>query len=75
MPEQLKPNTCLNCEQHFSGDFCSTCGQKASTQRFDLKHILQHLPHELFHLDQKGILKNIMSIIRPPGNSKRLPEW
>lgn len=65
MSEQLNTNTCLNCEQHFSGGFCSACGQKASTQRFDLKHILQHLPHELFHLDQKGILKNIMSIIQP----------
>lgn len=30
-----------------------------------MKHILQHLPHDLFHLDQKGILKNIVSVLQP----------
>jgi hypothetical protein len=56
--------TCLNCENKFEGKFCNQCGQKASVNRFTVRHLLHELPHSLFHVD-KGILKNIKGALHP----------
>ena len=53
---------CLNCNQGVEGNFCSQCGQKASTHRFSVPHVMHEIPHSLFHID-KGIFKNITSIM------------
>lgn len=55
---------CLNCNTSFEGKYCNNCGQKASTHRFSLAHVLHDIPHSVLHVD-KGILKNIISIKNP----------
>ncbi len=57
-------NTCLNCSAPLQDKFCSRCGQKASTHRFTMAHVLHEIPHSLFHLDS-GIFRNIRSITYP----------
>lgn len=52
---------CRNCHTEFIGNFCPSCGQPASTQRFTIKNVLmstmevwgmgnRSLPRTLFHL-------------------------
>ncbi|WP_419868273.1 DUF3667 domain-containing protein [Chryseobacterium sp. CT-SW4] len=66
----MKKN-CLNCEQSIDGNFCSNCGQKASTKRYSLQHLFKHdLVHGIWHMD-KGILFTIKQLFTRPGHSIR----
>lgn len=43
--------TCLNCDATFDGNFCNSCGQKASTHRFTMHEWAHEIPHTLLHVD------------------------
>ncbi len=60
---------CLNCKQRFSGMFCPSCGQKASTpRRLRLDEILRDAVSHLFNLDGKA-LRTVSSLTRNPGRT------
>jgi len=64
-------NTCLNCSMKFDGDYCSHCGQSASTHRFTLKHVFtQDLIRVLFYI-HKGFFFTIKELFTRPGHSIR----
>lgn len=62
---------CLNCEQPVSGNFCTECGQKASTHRYSVKNFIVHdLMQGVWGLD-KGLLFTMKELFTRPGHSVR----
>jgi len=61
---------CKNCGNMFHGHYCNNCGQKSSTHRIDLKHLLHDFFHAFTHLD-KGYLHTAKEMIVRPGHSVR----
>ena len=61
------PN-CLNCEENLevSAKFCPQCGQKTSTHRLTIAHILHDGLHALTHAD-KGIFHLLKDLAVKPG--------
>jgi uncharacterized protein DUF3667 len=43
---------CKNCNNHFTGNFCPKCGQKATVHRISIKHILEEFWHNFTHTDK-----------------------
>lgn len=60
--------TCKNCEHHYKGNFCPTCGQKASEAYIGLKYFLHDIPHSIFHID-KGFFYTLGILISNPGQA------
>jgi hypothetical protein len=58
--------TCKNCEQHYKGNFCSQCGQKASEAHIGLSYFLHDIPHSVFHID-KGFFYTLGVLMSNPG--------
>jgi Protein of unknown function (DUF3667) len=63
-----QPSACLNCAAPLSADYCARCGQKASTQRFTLPHLLHDIPHAVFHVS-RGIVPTVRGLLRQPGRT------
>lgn len=64
-------NKCLNCNNDITNNFCSVCGQKASTHRYSLQHFFVHdLVHGVFHFD-KGFFYTLKELFIRPGHSIR----
>lgn len=62
---------CLNCGGPLPENYCSTCGQKASTHRYSMKHFIEHdVIHGVWHVD-KGILYTVKELFTRPGHSVR----
>ncbi|MCD6062849.1 MAG: hypothetical protein K0R82_760, partial [Flavipsychrobacter sp.] len=60
--------TCLNCGHQYSGNFCSSCGQKARTHRVTFSTIAHEVPHTVLHVD-KGFFYTLMRLMQRPGLS------
>ncbi|WP_020605215.1 DUF3667 domain-containing protein [Spirosoma spitsbergense] len=61
----MKPQTnvkCLNCNRRYKGTFCPECGQKASTHRYSLRELKEHLidKHKLYENKEVFTLKEIL---------------
>ena len=64
-------DTCLNCNQNISSNYCDHCGQKASTHRYSVKHFIEHdFIHGVWHVD-KGILFTLKALFTRPGHFVR----
>lgn len=62
---------CLNCNEPLIGNYCTTCGQSASTHRFTLKHIFtQDFVRVIFYIN-KGFFYTLKELFTRPGNSVR----
>lgn len=57
---------CKNCGYEFSGNYCTNCGQKANTSRFDWKHIGKQVL-DSFDLD-RGFIYTLYNLIIRPGH-------
>lgn len=62
-------NTCKNCSQGISDNFCSSCGQK-KYKRIDKNYIYDELQYTVFHWN-KGLLYSIKNLIKNPGKTAR----
>jgi hypothetical protein len=61
--------TCLNCNQHLSGKFCSNCGQKSEIYRITFKNFILHdILHGVFHFES-GMFFTAKEAIFRPGKS------
>lgn len=59
--------TCKNCQEAFTGNYCNHCGQKAfSPSDKSIKNILQEIFYFFTNFDN-GFLKTIFTIIIKPG--------
>ena len=61
---------CKNCNNHFRGNFCNTCGQSADTHRISIHYLWHDIQHGLLHFD-KGVLFTAKELLVRPGNAIR----
>lgn len=57
---------CKNCATLYQGNFCPQCGQKASTGRLTVRHVLEEGWHGVTHTD-KRFLFLLGALIGQPG--------
>lgn len=57
---------CKNCNQHFKGNFCNTCGQSADTHEINTHFLWHDIQHGLLHFDN-GIFYTIKELFSRPG--------
>lgn len=62
--------TCKNCNSVVDNKFCPVCGQKTSTSRFTMKHLLHDFIHGFFHVDH-GIFYTAKKLAQNPGKMLR----
>ncbi|MCK0068409.1 DUF3667 domain-containing protein [Kordiimonas laminariae] len=58
--------TCVNCENTITGLYCNQCGQKANTQRLEIKTLLGGAFKALMELDSK-VFRTIKELTLNPG--------
>lgn len=56
---------CKNCEEHFTGQYCGICGQKANIGRLHMHDLWHEVWHAFTHAD-RGILKLINDLVLHP---------
>ncbi|MDR0582332.1 MAG: DUF3667 domain-containing protein [Prevotellaceae bacterium] len=57
---------CKNCDAELQGNYCHTCGQKASTGKLTMRVLLHSLFHGIFHCD-RNILYTYYALFTRPG--------
>lgn len=62
---------CLNCETPIDGEFCSFCGQAASTERYSLSTLAQEIYTHLRKVEAAKTLRTIWSLTVSPGTFVR----
>ena len=70
-PRQVAPMTqeeheCLNCHDHYTGNFCPRCGQAASTSRFSMKVAAENFA-EAYGMGERGMFRTMRDLILRPG--------
>lgn len=70
-PRQIAPMTqeeheCLNCHDHYTGNFCPRCGQAATTERFSIKVAAENFA-EAYGMGERGMFRTIRDLILRPG--------
>ena len=70
---------CLNCHTEFIGNYCPSCGQPASTQRFTVKKALM-ATLEVWGMGNRSLPRTVWNLIYRPGqmigeylDGKRIP--
>ena len=61
--------TCLNCANPVTDNFCGNCGQK-KYKRIDKKYIWDELQYTVFHTN-KGFLYSVKNILKNPGKTAK----
>ncbi len=61
--------TCQNCNQVITTNFCGNCGQK-KFKRIDRKYLLDEIQYTFLHTN-KGFLYSVKNIIKNPGKTAK----
>jgi len=63
--------SCQNCNETITGNFCANCGQKTSVHRYSFKYFIVHdLIHGFWSVDN-GFIFTIRALFTRPGHSIR----
>jgi len=62
-------DTCKNCNEPISGNFCSNCGQPATLRRIDGRYIIHEIKEIL--CGNRGFVYTIKKMLTTPGESVR----
>lgn len=62
-------NSCQNCNQIISANFCGNCGQK-KYKRIDRRYIWDEIQYTFLHTN-KGFLYSVKSILKNPGKTAK----
>ncbi len=70
-PHAATPNTeeeheCLNCHEHYTGNFCPRCGQPATTARFSWKVAAASFV-DAYGLGERGMFRTMGNLLLRPG--------
>ena len=70
-PHAATPNTeeeheCLNCHEHYTGNFCPRCGQPATTARFTWKVAVANFV-DAYGLGERGMFRSMGNLLIRPG--------
>ena len=57
---------CLNCHDHYIGNFCPRCGQAATTDRFSMKVAAENFA-DAYGMGERGMFRTIRDLIFRPG--------
>ena len=57
---------CLNCHDHYTGNFCPRCGQAATTDRFSMKVAAENFA-DAYGMGERGMFRTIRDLILRPG--------
>lgn len=62
-------NTCQNCGNAITVNFCANCGQK-KFKRIDRKYLIDEMQYSLIHMN-KGFFYSVKKILRDPGQTAK----
>ncbi len=62
--------TCRNCKFEYEGNFCSHCGQPASTHELNFHYLWHDIQHGVLHFD-KGLPFTLRQLFSRPGHAIR----
>lgn len=70
-PREVAPNSqeeheCLNCHDHYTGNFCPRCGQAATTDRYSMKVAAVSFA-DAYGMGERGMFRTIRDLIFRPG--------
>ncbi len=57
---------CLNCHDHYTGNYCPRCGQAANTDRFSMKVAAENFA-EAYGMGERGMFRTMRDLILRPG--------
>lgn len=57
---------CLNCHDHYTGNYCPRCGQAATTDRFSMKVAAENFA-DAYGMGERGMFRTIRDLILRPG--------
>lgn len=66
-PMSTAEHECLNCHDHYVGNYCPRCGQAASTSRFSMKVAAENFA-EAYGMGERGMFRTILDLILRPGH-------
>lgn len=66
-PMSTTEHECLNCRDHYTGNYCPRCGQAASTSRFSMKVAAENFA-EAYGMGERGMFRTILDLILRPGH-------
>ncbi|MBO7648620.1 MAG: DUF3667 domain-containing protein [Bacteroidales bacterium] len=66
-PMSQEEHECLNCHDHYTGNYCPRCGQAASTDRFSMKVAAENFA-EAYGMGERGMFRTILDLILRPGH-------
>ena len=58
---------CLNCQEHYTGNYCPRCGQSANTDRFSMKVAAENFA-EAYGMGERGMFRTIRDLLLRPGH-------
>ncbi len=64
--DSSQENTCLNCGEHVSGNYCPNCGQKFQPTKLPLRIYLEDTVETLFNIDNR-VFKTLKDLFIKPG--------
>lgn len=70
-PRKVAPNSqeeheCLNCHDHYTGNYCPRCGQAATTDRFSMKVAAENFV-DAYGMGERGMFRTIRDLLLRPG--------
>ena len=65
-PMSTEEHECLNCQEHYTGNYCPRCGQAANTDRFSMKVAAENFA-EAYGMGERGMFRTILDLILRPG--------
>ena len=66
-PMSTEEHECLNCQEHYTGNYCPRCGQAANTDRFSMKVAAENFA-EAYGMGERGMFRTIRDLILRPGH-------
>jgi hypothetical protein len=65
-PMSNEEHECLNCHDHYTGNYCPRCGQAATTSRFSMKVAAENFA-EAYGMGERGMFRTMRDLILRPG--------
>lgn len=65
-PMSNEEHECLNCHDHYTGNYCPRCGQAASTSRLSMKVAAENFA-DAYGMGERGMFRSIRDLILRPG--------
>ena len=65
-PMSQEEHECLNCHEHYAGNYCPRCGQAATTDRFSMKVAAENFA-DAYGMGERGMFRTMRDLLLRPG--------